>query len=447
VKLCRHFALKFRKELPIKYSSALLLTVLVACPAFGLSQQIALNDLPSANADVSSSSVVVAASAPKAPVKSEKALTERWIDLTEMSESQRYRNSYDENGARLFDNGQQRTVVSGHLKLDREGRYFVGVRASSGKYFNWAYADYAGHDFLSYATLSLNHFTLAEFGQFFAALAADPVGSSYDFSANGWNFYVRDLYISATPIKQATVEFGSIELEHGYNTEITSFDDDGFITGERLRVHDAKHLYLDEVSFTNAYLGDITTPSFFKRSDRLTQTNYRQVAVKKMIRKRVGVSADYTWLNQTNTVREGAFVKTPELKVVDAMRVELYQRVNDVAPQGFTTAHGSGFSVSADKKVGRVSGGAGYAAIDRGYSVYEGSAFLNAVGFSLNGDAYGLGNKVFTHASVKIAPGVTMFGFFTHQTSGDSYTYTKQGINADMKFDLKEMINTGRKVF
>jgi len=99
-----------------------------------------------------------------------KPLFSRWIDLTEMSESQRYRNSYDENGARLFADGQQRTVVSGHFKFDEQGRYFIGFRASSGRYFNWSYADYIGHDYLHYAGLSLNHFTPAEYTAFFNAV-------------------------------------------------------------------------------------------------------------------------------------------------------------------------------------------------------------------------------------------------------------------------------------
>src|ERR1039457_3812087 len=60
---------------------------------------------------------------------------------------------------------------------------------------------------------------------------------------NGWKFYVRELYVSATPIKAATVEFGSFGIERGYASEITTFDYDGYLTGERIRIQAPAHLF------------------------------------------------------------------------------------------------------------------------------------------------------------------------------------------------------------
>lgn len=376
-----------------------------------------------------------------------KPLLSRWVDLTEMSESQRYRNSYDGNGMRLFDNGQQRTALAGRIKLDPNEHYFVAVRATSGRFFNWAYADYAGHDFLYYATRTIAHLSPAAQAEFFAGLAADREHAGLTFHANGWKFFVRDLYGSATPIKQLTAELGSIPIERGYSSEITSFDDDGYIAGERIRIHDAAHLGIDEISFTNAYLGDLTTPNLFARGQRLGESNYRQVAAKKIINKRVAVSAEYNWVSKTDTLREAAVVKLPESKLVDDVHVELYQRLNTVNLQGKNFAGGNGFAVFASKKAGRVSGDFGYATVDPNYGVYINSRFLTDVGFSINGDTYGTGNRIFSHVSVKLSPVVTAFGFYTHVVSGNDYTYNKQGLNAGMKFDLKELVNTGRKVF
>jgi hypothetical protein len=79
--------------------------------------------------------------------------------------------------------------------------------------------------------------------------------------------------------------------------------------------------------------------------------------------------------------------------------------------------------------------------------VYENSRFLEDVGFSLNGDSYSTGNRIFGHMNVKINPAVTLFGFYTHELSGDAYTYNKQGFNAGLKFDLKAMANAEKKIF
>jgi hypothetical protein len=469
----------------IRYLKIASIATLAFAPYLCFGQQIALNSAPTApralpSAASSSVEPATAASLPDsvsdadgdvaapseasvAPVKvaapaPQKSLTGRWLDLTEMSESQRYRNEFDQNGEKIFDSGQQRTALSGHIKLDRDGRYFIGIRAESGQFFNWGYADYIGHDFLYYAGQTLNGFTPAEYASFFSALEADPAGSSQNFADKGWNFYVRDLYVSATPIKQVTVEFGSIQIERGYSSEITTFDDDGFIAGERVRIHDAKHFGLDEVSFTSAYLGDVVTPNFFKRGDRLKQSNYRQVAGKKLINQHIAASAEYNWLNGTDTLREGAVFKVAESKAVDEVHVELYQRLNTITFPGVASSPvgpvaalpisgAEGFAVFVTKKVRSVSGDFGYDRIDSHYGVYENSRLLEDVGFSLNGDSYSTGNRIFGHMNVKINPVVTLFGFYTHELSGDAYTYNKQGFNAGLKFDLKAMANAEKKIF
>jgi len=439
--------------------------VLALAPQFCLAQQLALNSdaqpflaLPGAvtASNGTATAAPIATKATSAAAVEPKASFSRWVDVTEMSESQRYRNSYDENSEKIFDSGQQRTALSAHIKIDREGRYFIGVRAESGQFFNWGYADYIGHDFKYFSGLTLNGFTPAEYTSFLTAYAADPGGANQDFRDKGWNFYVRDLYASVSPIKQLTVEFGSIQIERGYSSEITTFDDDGFIAGERVRLHDA-HLGVDEISFTSAYLGDVVTPNFFERGTRLKQSNYRQLAAKKLLNSHVAVSAEYNWLNGTDTVREAALFKVPESKVLDEVHVELYQRLNTVTFPGVAASFlgpvapepikgGEGFAVFVAKKVGPVSGDLGYDTVDSHYGVYLNSRFLEDVGFSLNGDSYSTGNRIFGHMSIKMNPVVSLFGYYTHTVSGTDYTYCKQGFNAGLKFDLKALVNFEKKV-
>jgi len=258
--------------------------------------------------------------------------------------------------------------------------------------------------------------------------------------------------MSATPVKAATVEFGSFGFERGYGSEITTFDNDGYLTGERVRIQDPKHLFFDQVGFTTAFMGFINEPNLFNRGAGFQSSNYRQVFAKKQLNKRVGVSADYTWLIGTDTVREAALVDTKESKIVDNVRVESYQRLNTISLQGLPIGGGSGIAVTADKKFGKLwNGDAGFASIDEDYTVYGNSRYFHSSGFSLNGDTYGLGNRAFTHLSYKVSPGVTAFSYYTHAVGAGVANWVldlnKQGLNVGMTFDMKALVNTGRKVF
>lgn len=398
----------------------------------------------------------------KAPT--DQPLTHRWLDLETLSHSERYRNAFDVGGYHSFESAQQRSLIVGKIKLDAEGRYDIGFRASSGSYFTWGYSSYTGATYTarilapgSSATIQ----TPAQQKETFQSIYADPAGFllSHGVKSNGWQFYMRELYFSATPIKPVTVEFGSFGIEHGYSSEITSFDDDGYISGERIRLHDSKHLFFDEIGFTNAFFGDITTPSVFDRGSSLKNFNYRQVSAKKRLNERLAFSGDYTWQTGTDTLREAFVVDVPEVKVIDGVRFEAYERLNSLTFAGLAASPigpipalkvkgASGFAVAINKKFRNLSGDFGFATVDSDYSVYINSRFLNSIGFSLNGDTTGLGNRAFTHVSYKIAPGVSAFGFFTHEVGSTRVlTHNQQGWNTGVTFDLKAMVNKEKRVF
>ena len=387
---------------------------------------------------------------PAAPV--EKALTARWLDLTTFSHSERYRNQYGDTGYHYFEDGQQRSLVAGKLKLDADGKYAIGFRASSGRAFNWGYADYAGEGFtarLNDPAYDASIAASAEADTLADSEAADPAGSNYVNSVNsaGWEFYVRELYLSATPVKGLTMEFGSFGIERGFSSEITTFDEDGYISGERVRISDPKHLFFDQVGYTNAYFGDLDTPNFFARSGSLAKNNYRQVFARKQLSKRVGVSAEYNWLSTTQTLRQAVVADVHEVKAFDKVRVEVYERLTHSYFQGDDEAPRQGFAVVGEKKIGKLSGDFGVASIDRDYGLYSGSSFAQESGFSLNGDNYNTGIRIFSHLQYKITPVVTAFGFYTRITGEDIVNFNTQGLNAGLTFDLKALANSGRKVF
>lgn len=446
----------------------LYILALALAPQFCLAQQRAISSAVNGPDSAAATAGIVSVIAPAPAIKpaSELPLFGRWLQLNTLSHSERYRNAFAVGGGHIFENAQQRSLIAGKIKLDSEGRYNIGFRASSGRYFNWAYGSYTGEGVPS--RVQSPGFPLSYYGTpavMFAATQsafADPVGFNVvttQLQSNGWQFYMRELYFSATAIKPVTVEFGSFGIERGLSTEITTFDDDGYLSGERIRFHDPRHLFFDEVGFTSAFFGDIATPNLFDRGSSLKKFNYRQTFFKKQLDKRIGFSGEYTWQTGSSTLREAAVIGVHESRVVDSVRFEAYERLNavtfpgvaqspvgPVAPQSFAGA--SGFAVAAQKKWGKLSADAGYASIDQHYGVYAGYRFLTAAAFPLNGDAYGQGKRPFVHASYTIAPGVTAFGFYTHEVGSERVlTLNQQGLSAGMTFDLKAMVNAERRVF
>jgi hypothetical protein len=375
----------------------------------------------------------------------------RWFELDAANFSVRYRNSFATDGVHVFDDWQQRSLLGGKFKLDKDGKYFIGFRASSGRYFNWSYANFSGLDYKQASTAAVTAMSPLQQASVYAAYYADPQGATIvsHLEAGGWGFYVRDLYASATPIKALTFEFGGIPIERGVGTEITTFDEDGYISGERMRVHDASHLFFDEIDVTAAYLGDITTPNFFDRYDRLTQNNYRQFLVEKKLTNRVKASADYTWLGGTHTWREAILANVKEARADDSVRVELYQRTNSLQLPAFLATDGYGWAFTASKKFAkRFTLEGGYASIDQDYGVYSLSSTYASAAFSLNGDSFQVGNRFFGRANVKLANCVSLFGFYTHQINAHpvidplAFSWTTQNLNFGMQIDFKPLVKS-----
>ncbi len=381
----------------------------------------------------------------------ESSYTHRWLDLEEMSSAMRYRDAFNQGSATTFQDGQQRMMIASTFKLDQDAKYTVHLRASSGGYFNWSYADVAGHGFAyrQHHGLIKASYTPAQAAERSAAGKADPAGLAITTStiSTGWRFYIRELSFSATPEKHITGEFGSLGIERGYGSEITTFDDDGWVSGERIRFKDVPHLFFNEVGFTNAYFGDIGTPNFFDRGSSLGSSNYRQVFAKKRVNQYVAFSAEYNFLGGTHTTREAALVDMKPTKVLDGLRVELYQRYNTVNLQGLNVGGGDGFAVTLQKQIThRLGGDIGYADVDGNYSVYAGHRVQHAVGLSMNGDSYGQGKRPFIHASYKVNSVVTAFGFFTHATD-NVLDLGQQNLNAGLSFDLKAIANAKGRIF
>ena len=204
-----------------------------------------------------------------------------------------------------------------------------------------------------------------------------------------WNVFVKQLYFEAKPVKGLSVQFGGIGINNGVNTEVTGYDNDGYIMGERVSLKYPKKLYFDEIHVTYAHLGDLTRPNVFRRFKRLDESNYHQFLAIKNLNKRVSFSADYTFESGVDFLRQAVKVKVPETKVLDNLLFENYQVVYPDA--------GYGFNLQGEKKVTKkLTLLGGFARIDR---------------VMLNGDRFPRGNRFHLTGTYALSKEFTIYAW------------------------------------
>ncbi len=381
----------------------------------------------------------------------------RWFEPTVATISFRYRSLNDTNNVHLANQGQQRIVLAGRFKFDKEGRYSIYAHASSGYYFNWAYADVVGGGAEKMFYRGTKGMGAPEpVAQGIAALAPN---------SGGYNIFLRQLYFSAKPIKGLEFQVGSLPILKGQNSETTSFDDDGYVAGERVSIKRPDKFWFDEISLTQGFMGktdrvvngkreiidDVFTPNFFRRAKHFGLSNYRQFLVQKKFGGRATVSADYTYHEHTNFMREAVKLDVKESKVLDWVRFEAYQRIGDTfvvgfrpgspMPVNYAVKSASGFSIHGERKIAdRLTVGGGYNDVDYDYSINRG--FFNVYSFALNGDRMGVGKRVYLTGDVKLSNEVSVSTFFgqAFAVPRDKLLFNKQHFNVAVNFDLLKAV-------
>ena len=234
--------------------------------------------------------------------------THRWLDIDTFSLSTRYRFIENANGQTNSNSQQWQFMLHGRFKFDAKGRYSVVASLATGNSLN------GGWNNTGWGTGDLQT-----------------------------NLFPKQLYFDARPVKQLEVQIGGIGVNNGEGTEISGYDNDTYITGERVIVRAPKNVYFDEISVTSAFIGDASHPSVFRRLKHLDRSNYHQVLLRKQINKRIGFSADYTFESGIDTLRQAVRIKLPETRILDSLLYEDYERID---PQA-----GYGFVLTGEKKV------------------------------------------------------------------------------------------------
>ena len=307
----------------------------------------------------------------------------QWIDLQILSTSFRYHFIQDSAGVTTNNLGQYLGALKGALRLDSSGRYTIQAGILTGNRFvsGW--------------------------------------------NASGWgtgpsttNFNVKQLFADARPIRGVELQYGGLYFNQGETTEITGYDNDGYLMGERIRLMRPKNFYFDEISITYGFVGDLNRPSVGQRFRRLAESNYHQFLLGKKLGERVSVSGDYTFQSGVDTLRQAVRIHVRELRLIDVFQFENYQVV---APDS-----GYGFSVYGQKKLRpNLSLGAGYAQHDRP---------------GLYSDRFAQGKRVFVNVQKEMSSGFSVSMAITQAIENAQATGTRTRVDLALNYNLLPLV-------
>lgn len=313
----------------------------------------------------------------------------RWFELQSATISTRYRASDNSASVVTANQLQHEQGFKGRFKLTPSGNYSINAGLFSGTKFGSAWNN-------------------------------TGVGTGH----SGTNMYLRQLFFAAQPVSGVELQYGGLYLERGESTEITSYDNDGYVMGQRVSVKRPKNFFLDEITVTYGHLGDTSKPDIRKRFHRLNESNYHQFLVRKKVGYRAVLSADYTFHAGVETLRQAVKFKTEELRVLDSVRFENYQRL-DVKPD-------YGFAVTGEK------------ALHKRLLLSGGFAQVDPHAGSLNADSFSKGKRLFVMSKFKVRPDVTISTVLNRAVANEAAVPVRTYFYVAFQYDLlKALKKTG----
>jgi hypothetical protein len=233
--------------------------------------------------------------------------------------------------------------------------------------------------------------------------------------------FLKQLYVSGKPRNGVEFQYGGLPIVRGESTEITSYDNDGYLMGQRLTL--APKRLVDELTLTAGYLGDLRKPSVTSRWHRLADINYRQALVKKRLTDRLIATADYTDDDGERTLRQGLVIR-PTRAYVDLIRLEMYERVSSERVSGQRDAGGA---ITVEKPFGRTRLTASFASVDDHYR-------------PVNGDRYGRGQRLSFTSTTALTRDISLQFFVTHALDDDLAMANRTRFDVHLRYELAALL-------
>jgi len=246
--------------------------------------------------------------------------------------------------------------------------------------------------------------------------------------------FIKQLFVEAAPFTGIDAQYGGLYIAKGETSDMMSYDEDGYLVGERLTIRRPKELFFDEISGTRGLIGPFTAPAIGDRWRGLHEANYGQVLVAKRVGAHVRTSADYT--NQTHqagndTIRAAIAVSFPRGAALDGVRYEQYWR--------FTGQTGAGFALFGDRQIAkRVRLQAGYITIDEFYIGYP------ADRSGWNSDRIQRGRRIVLMGNIPITSELSVAPYYTHAFHSPYSVSLKDRFDLVLQFDLLHRLRDAR---
>ncbi|HKT79620.1 MAG TPA: hypothetical protein VJP86_05340 [Vicinamibacterales bacterium] len=314
----------------------------------------------------------------------------RWIEIQNLTLSDRYR--YIENNRDVVTSNhlQYKDTFRGRFNFDAEHRFTLNAGIFSGNNF----------------TGSWNN---------------TGIGTG---DGDIKDHYLKQLFGSAIPITGLEVQYGGLYFSRGESTEVTTYDEDGYLVGERVTVRRPDKLWLDEVTVTRAMVGPTQTPFVGSRWDGLTDPNYTQVLTAKKFSNAVSGSLDYSTQSDADTIRAAVSIRLAPSRPISLIRYEQYYRT--------TPNEAAGFALWLERPITsylRAQGG--YATIDENYG-------------GLNADRFQRGRRVFAIANLRLVGPLSASFFVTQAFHADYSISNSTRFDAVLTYDvLSSLRKTG----
>lgn len=321
--------------------------------------------------------------------KTSQAKLSRWVEVQMATIFVRYHFVENSAGLTTANQVQHKESFKARFKFDREGKYSLNAGVFSGRNF-----------------------------------IATWNNTGWGTGTGQSNLALKQLFFTAAPVNGIEVQAGGLYVVRGESTEITSYDDDGFIVGERISLKRPGKFFFDEISVTYAYLGDTNTPNLNKRYHRLKESNYHQFLVQKKLNPQIAVSADYTFEAGRDTFREAIRANIPRFHLVDSIRFENYQRLSNYHNSG----RAYGFALHGEKLFfQRLTLGGGYAQIDPRYG-------------GLNADRFGSGKRLFLMTSLRLSPEFSLTTYATRAIANDVPVTQRTRVDLVLNYNLLQTL-------
>jgi hypothetical protein len=292
--------------------------------------------------------VFAQAPAPAKPAAAAAPPVRRWLDVQSLLAAARFRFTENSGDRVTVSDLQWQTQFRGRFLFDKAGRYHVGSFVTTGSNFR----------------------------------------SGWNYSGAGLNreahaLKVRHLYVSATPVKSLELQAGGLPVNRGELADVIASDNDSFVIAERATLRPSTGA-ITQVSMTAGHFDAAGEPSFFAQVGDAADFNYGQALVGFKLGPRASASVDYTYENGRDILREGVALRAPSsVKLITAVRLELYQRVDPDHAQGYNTA--------ADFRFKKLAGTVGVMSADRNFGPF-------------NGDRYELGSRYYFVLNYPLTP-------------------------------------------